>query len=96
MTAKKTTGQRDPISLETAERMLSFVRGVDDRETWVKMAFILKEEFGEPAFDAWDAWSQQGSNYNSRDARDVWKSCKIGGGSNRGSPQVPSVSRKAT
>lgn len=63
--------------------MLSFVRGVDDRETWVKMAFILKEEFGEPAFEAWDAWSQQGSNYNARDARDVWKSCKPGGGSNR-------------
>lgn len=63
--------------------MLSFVRGVDDRETWVKMAFILKEEFGEPAFDAWDAWSQQGSNYNPRDARDVWKSCKPGGGTNR-------------
>ena len=63
--------------------MLSFVRGVDDRETWVKMAFILKEEFGEPAFDVWDAWSQQGSNYNARDARDVWKSCKPGGGTNR-------------
>ena len=83
MNRPKTTGQRDPISLETAERMLSFVRGVDDRETWVKMAFILKEEFGEPAFEAWDAWSQQGSNYNARDARDVWKSCKPGGGSNR-------------
>lgn len=83
MTNKKTTGLRDPISLETAEKMLSYVRGVDDRETWVKMAFILKEEFGEPAFDAWDAWSQQGSNYNARDARDVWKSCKPGGGTNR-------------
>lgn len=83
MNKPKTTGSRDPISLETAERMLSFVRGVDDRDTWVKMAFILKEEFGEPAFDAWDAWSQQGTNYNNRDARDVWKSCKLGGSSNR-------------
>ena len=83
MTDTKRTGQRDPISLETAERMLSFVRGVDDRETWVKMAFILKEEFGEPAFEAWDAWSQQGSNYNPRDSRDVWKSCKPGSGSQR-------------
>jgi putative DNA primase/helicase len=54
--------------------MLSFVRGVDDRETWVKMAFILKEEYGEPAFEAWDAWSQQGTNYKPIDARDVWKS----------------------
>lgn len=63
--------------------MLSYVRGVDDREIWVKMAFILKEEFGEPAFDAWDAWSQQGTNYKSIDARDVWKSCKPGGSSKR-------------
>jgi putative DNA primase/helicase len=63
--------------------MLSFVRGVDDRETWVKMAFILKEEFGEPAFEAWDAWSQQGTNYKPIDARDVWKSCKPGGSSKR-------------
>ena len=63
--------------------MLSFVRGVDDRETWVKLAFILKEEFGEPAFEAWDAWSQQGTNYNAGDCRDVWKSCKPGTGANR-------------
>ena len=63
--------------------MLSYVRGVDDRDTWVKMAFILKEEFGEPAFDAWDAWSQDGSNYNPRDCKDVWKSCKPGTGTNR-------------
>lgn len=63
--------------------MLSYVRGVDDRETWVKMAFILKEEFGEPAFDAWDAWSQQGTNYKPIDAKDVWKSCKPGGSSKR-------------
>ena len=83
MTDTKTTGQRDPISLETAERMLSYVRGVDERETWVKMAFILKEEFGEPAFEAWDAWSQQGTNYKQIDARDVWKSCKPGGSSKR-------------
>ena len=83
MNDTKRTGQRDPISLETAERMLSYVRGVDDRDTWVKMAFILKEEFGEPAFDAWDAWSQDGSNYNPRDCKDVWKSCKPGTGTNR-------------
>jgi len=83
MNRPKITGQRDPISLETAERMLSFVRGVDDRDTWVKMAFILKEEFGDVAFDAWDFWSQQGSNYNPRDARDVWRSCKPGSGSSR-------------
>lgn len=83
MQRTKTTGSRDPISLETAERMLSFVRGVDERDVWVKMAFILRDEFGDPAFDAWDAWSQQGANYISQNARDVWKSCKPGGSANR-------------
>lgn len=59
--------------------MLSYVRGVDDRDTWVKLAFVLKEEYGEQAFDAWDAWSQQAGNYDPRASRDVWKSCKPGG-----------------
>ena len=71
---------RDPVSLETAERMLSFVRGVESREVWVKMAYVLRDEFGEAAFDAWDQWSQGAPNYNAKDARDVWKSCKGGTG----------------
>ena len=74
---------RDPISLDTAERMLSFVRGVDDRDVWVKMAYILKEEFGEAAFIVWDQWSQGAANYVARDARDVWKSCRPSSGSAR-------------
>ena len=44
---------RDPISLETAERMLSFVRGVESRDVWVKMAYVLRDEFGDVAFDIW-------------------------------------------
>lgn len=71
---------RDPISLETAERMLSFVRGVESRDVWVKMAYVLRDEFGDVAFDIWDHWSQGAPNYNAKDARDVWKSCKGGTG----------------
>lgn len=71
---------RDPISLETAERMLSFVRGVESRDVWVKMAYVLRDEFGDVAFDIWDQWSQGAPNYNTKDARDVWKSCKGGTG----------------
>lgn len=66
---------RDPITLDQADQMLSYIYGVDDRETWVKMAYILADEFGEEGFQIWDAWSQTGSTYNSKTARDVWKSC---------------------
>lgn len=74
---------RDPISLETAERMLSFVRGVESRDVWVKMAYVLRDAYGDLAFDAWNYWSQGAPNYNARDARDVWKSCRSGTGSAR-------------
>jgi putative DNA primase/helicase len=60
--------------------MLSFVRGVETREVWVKMAYVLRDEFGDVAFDAWDQWSQGAPNYSAKDARDVWKSCKGGSG----------------
>lgn len=71
---------KDPITLDAAERMLSYVRGVETREIWVKMAYILRDEFGDAAFDTWDHWSQGAPNYNAKDARDVWKSCKGGSG----------------
>lgn len=70
---------RDPIPLETAERMLTYVRGADDRDTWVKMANILRDEYGDEARDAWFQWGQQSSAFNERDAKHVWKSA--GGGS---------------
>jgi putative DNA primase/helicase len=75
-----TAGRLDPVPLERAERMLSYVAGVDDRATWVKMAMVLRDEYGDAAFDAWDQWSQSGASYNARDARDVWRSCKGGSG----------------
>ena len=60
--------------------MLSFVRGVESRDIWVKMAYVMRDEYGELAFDAWDQWSQGAPNYSAKDARDVWKSCKGGSG----------------
>ena len=55
--------------------MLSYISGVDDREMWVKMAYILADEYGEAGFDVWDTWSQQSDSYNFKDSRAVWKSC---------------------
>ena len=46
----------------------------DDREEWVKIGGILKDEFGDAGWTLWDEWSQTGRNYKARDARDVWKS----------------------
>ena len=66
----------DPISLDEADRMLSFVRGVEDRNLWVRMAYVLKGEFGEEGFDLWDSWSRDGGGYSPKNARAVWKSCK--------------------
>lgn len=78
---KNSSGTRDPISLDSADRMLSYVRGVDDRDTWVRVGCALKDEFGDIAFDIWDQWSQSAQTYQPNAARDVWKSIKGGGGS---------------
>lgn len=65
---------RDPIPLETAERMLTHVRGVENRDNWVLMANILKNEYGDMAFDAWCEWGGAAPSWNIADAKAVWKS----------------------
>jgi len=50
----------------------------DDRDTWVKMAMALKTEFGEEGFPLWNDWGAPAKGYNEKDARDVWKSVKLG------------------
>ena len=51
----------------------------DDRELWLRIGMAIKSELGETGFGLWDAWSQQAACYNSRDARDVWKSIRADG-----------------
>ena len=51
----------------------------DDRETWVRMGMAVKSALGEDGFALWNEWSQSGSTYRERDARDVWKSLKSHG-----------------
>lgn len=50
-----------------------------DRDTWLKMGMAVKSELGDPGFDLWEGWSQQDESFNSKDARDVWKSIRING-----------------
>jgi hypothetical protein len=52
----------------------------DDRDLWVSVGMAIKDGFGDEGFALWDAWSRQSGRYNERDARDVWRSLKAGGG----------------
>ncbi|MBY4867729.1 PriCT-2 domain-containing protein [Burkholderia anthina] len=52
----------------------------DDYETWVDMAFALKQGFGDGGFEIWDAWSRTAANYNERAARTTWRSVSASGG----------------
>ncbi len=50
-----------------------------DRDTWVKMAMAVKSELGEAGFDVWEEWSQQDESFDTKAARDVWKSIRDNG-----------------
>ena len=68
--------ERPPIDLRQAEAMLQFVDGAEDRETWVSVGMALKSEFGDAAWAAWDAWSQQAANYSAPACRSSWRGFK--------------------
>lgn len=63
------------------DRICEALQFVDpsDRETWLKMAFAIKDEIGDIGFDMWDAWSQQDDAYQAASTRDVWKSASASG-----------------
>lgn len=57
---------------------LSFIPS-DGRDVWVKMGMAIKSEVGDDGFDVWNSWSQQADSYDTRAARDVWKSIRANG-----------------
>lgn len=65
-----------PLDLRTAEGMLSFVDGCEDREVWVSIGMALKSEFGDLAQDMWDRWSQNAANYSAPACRSSWRGFK--------------------
>lgn len=69
---------RDPFTLHDMQAALLYI-SPEDRDTWRNVGMGLKAEFGEMAFDVWDAWSQSGSTYSAANARTVWKSMRKGG-----------------
>lgn len=68
----------EKTDLQRAEDAITFL-DPNDRENWVKIAFAVKNEFGEDGFNLWDNWSQQADTYKEKDARATWKTAKAGG-----------------
>jgi hypothetical protein len=69
-----------PEDLERAREALRCVPA-DDREDWVSIGMVLKEEFGKSGRDAWNEWSRKSDKYNQRDQDHKWESFN---GSGRG------------
>lgn len=66
---------RPELSLEIAEQALSFIDS-NDRDIWVRMAFAMKNGFGDEGFAVWDRWSQTGATYKRKDAEICWRNAK--------------------
>ena len=62
------------------ERVRSALQYIDphNREVWVKMAFAIKDEFGEAGFDIWDEWGSAHPRPAS-EVKATWKSARPGG-----------------
>ncbi len=67
---------RPGITLRTAEGMLNFIHGYEDREVWIQVGQALKGEFGADAFEAWLAWSEQASNFSAKACQSSWRGFK--------------------
>ena len=67
--------------LNDIDRIKDALQFIDasDRDIWLRIGMAIKSELGEGGFEHWEAWSQQADSFNHRDARDVWKSIRVGG-----------------
>lgn len=70
---------KDLTEQEIAEA-LSYIDDSCDRETWVRMAMAVKSELGDGGFAVWNDWSRQSDKYDTKSARDTWRSVKRHGG----------------
>ncbi|MDP1527505.1 MAG: DUF3987 domain-containing protein [Rhodocyclaceae bacterium] len=64
--------------LDRIREALQFI-DPSDRETWLRIGMAIKSELADTGFDLWEAWSLQAESFNTKDARDVWKSIRAGG-----------------
>ena len=78
----KTATQRQPraITPELIRDALASIPPDVDRDTWARVGMAIKSEApGDAGFTLWDEWSQHGSSYDARSARETWRSLKAGG-----------------
>ena len=73
------TSELSPPSLDACERALQYVSPAD-RDTRVRIGEALKDEFGESAFDAFDAWYAGHARYTPQESKTAWRSFGKGGG----------------
>lgn len=59
---------------------LSFIPADIPRDGWWKVGMALHAHYGADGFDMFDQWSAQGDSYDSRAARDTYRSFRSGGG----------------
>jgi len=64
--------------IDRIREALQFI-DASDRETWLRMGMAIKSELTDTGFDVWEGWSLQADSFNTKDARDVWKSIRAGG-----------------
>ena len=69
----------EPVSIEQAEEMLKYVDS-DDRETWLRAAMSVKNEFGQSGRPLWDVYSQRSAKYDPADQEKTWNSIDGDGG----------------
>jgi putative DNA primase/helicase len=67
-----------PNDRDRIREALKFI-DASDRETWLRMGMAIKSEHGDAGFDLWEAWSLQAESFNTKDARNVWKSIRARG-----------------
>lgn len=65
------------LSIDQAINALTYIDS-SERDTWVKVAFALKDEYGELAEQAFLEWSATAPNYCTKAALATWKSAKQG------------------
>ena len=63
------------------ERIREALQFIDPsyRETWLRMGMAIRSALADTGLDLSEAWSLQAESFNTKDARDVWKSIRAGG-----------------
>lgn len=81
------------VTLQDAERALSFCDPNGDFGYWMKLGTALAGEFGDQAFDIFDTWSSAGSTYNAKSTKNYWKGWLRNNNPNR--PNLSSLAYEA-